>query len=251
MIGFVNINVSPDRVYKISAPAGVDVYYSDVKVGGSGTQNVFVAIEGVSRLRVESAGVLEGTITLTEILRSYYETYDGTGGTWLYQPAENGWMTRASFLPEAMSMVGNRLIAFKNGMPWVHDGQTNSFFGQVFDSVVAIAHSEDSNTIKSYRAVTVEGDKPDRLHVRTEVPDVQSSDLIASDYSTKEGVHYSQLYRDRLSPNATGTYDQRLYTGDPIRGEIAKMMIVFREPSSKKEIKFFNIDFDNSLGQTV
>lgn len=89
------------------------------------------------------------------------------------------------------------------------------------------------------------------MHVRTEVPYKQSTDLIPSDFDFKEGVLYAPIYRDRLSPNVAGSYEAKMFSGDKIRGEIAKFQVVFSQPSTKKEVKFVNINYDQSKGQTV
>lgn len=243
MTGIVNINVIPEHEYKVSAPAGVTVLYSNELVGNS-----FIAIEGVNTLTLESGTPITGNIVITEILRSFYDADDAQGGIWAYQDA---WMGRYSFVPEWMGSVGNRLISFKGGMPYIHDGANNTFFGRRDDSHLAIVHSDAGNQIKNYRSLAIEGDKPNHLHVRTEVPYVQSSDLVDSDFVVKEGVNYAPVYRDRLSPNNTGTFSQKLFTGDTIRGEWAKVQITFLSPTTRKDIKFINIDFDQSTGQTV
>ena len=246
----ITISVVQDKMYKISGPANTDAYYSGKKVLGSGANNYFVA-NGTDKIDVVTTGTATGSITVTEVLRNYYSAYDGQGGTWVYQPSIDRYVGMYSFRPEWYGQVANRLASFKDGKLYVHDGTNNSFYAQTYDSIIALAHSDAGNQVKEYRAIAVEGDKPDRVHVRTEVPYIQSSDLIAADFTVREGVNYSQLYRDRLSPNASGTYDQKLFTGDVIRGELAKMMVVFTAPSTKKEVKFVNIDFDGSKGQTV
>jgi len=54
----ITVSVLPGRVYKISAPAAAAVYYSGQLVGGTGTLNTFVAIEGVNTLRIETPSQL-------------------------------------------------------------------------------------------------------------------------------------------------------------------------------------------------
>lgn len=243
MIGTANINVIPGREYKVSAPAGVTVFYS-----GQLITNTFIASEGVSALTLESATPVTGNVVVTEILRSHYDADDAQGGIWAYQDV---WMGRYAFVPEWMGIVGNRLVSFKGGMPYIHDGANNTFFGRREDSHLAVVHSDAGNQIKVYRSIAVEGDKPDHVHLRTEIPDVQSSNLVAGDFSTKEGVNYAPVFRDRLSPNATGTFDQKLFTGDPVRGELSKVQVTYFTPLNRKELKFLNIDFDQSRGQTV
>jgi hypothetical protein len=248
---FISVNITPYKEYKISAPAGVSVYYYGQLVGGAGTANLFVALPGISTLTLLSATSITGSITLTEILRSYYEPYNGQGGVWAFQADLNKWVSQYSFRPEWMCMVGNRLVTFRGGKPFIHTGPYNTFYGQVFDSVVALAHSEAGNTVKTYQSVAIEGDTPDRMHFRTEVPYVQSSDLVASEFTNKEGVKYAGVLRDRLSPNATGTFNDKVMTGDVVRGEHVKAMTVMTAANTKKEIKFIDLQFLPSTGQTV
>jgi len=247
----VNISVIPDRLYLIELPAGVSAFYNGTKVGGAGTDNIFVAAENINTMFLESDTQITGDMVLVELVKSYYQMYDGTGGTMCYQPAIDRWTSRYSFRPDWMSMVGNRLVCFKNGMPYVHDGAYNRFFGQTYDSVIASVHNEGGNTVKTYKSVAVEGDTPTRMHFRTEKPYVQSSDLVQGEFDVREGVSYSEVKRDRLSPNASGTYDAKLLKGDPVRGEVCKFMYISTQPSTQKSIKFIDVNFTPSRGQSV
>jgi hypothetical protein len=247
----VNISVLPERLYKISGPAGTDAYYSGKKVLGTGANNYFVANQTTSII-VDTVSPSSGAITITEIQRSYHNAYDGQGGVWVYQPIVDKWTSSYSFRPEWISMVGNRLVTFKSGMPYVHSSSVyNTFYGQAYDSALAFVHNEATNSTKAYTALSIEGDTPDLVHIRTEVPNVQSTDLRTSDFEVKEGVKYAPILRDRLSPNNTGTYDQKLYKGDRIRGEIGLFQGVFSTPSTSKLWKFVNIGFIPSRGHST
>jgi hypothetical protein len=92
------INVVPDKVYTISAPAGVDVFYLSTKIWGAGANNTFVATDSTSFV-VESASPVSGNIVLTEILSNTYDAYDGIGGTWCYHPAIDRFTGKYSFRP--------------------------------------------------------------------------------------------------------------------------------------------------------
>lgn len=240
----VTVTLTPGSVYKITQPAGTSASY----LGETVTNGYFVGYEDSNTISIGTFGG-SGTFTLTKIQRSFYDAYDGQGGVWAYQPAVDKWVTQYSFRPDWMSMVGNRLVTFKSGFPYVHNSSTyNTFYGQGYDSSIAFAHNDAGNVTKVYQAVIVEGDTPDLLHVRTEVPNVQSTDLRSSDFSNAEGVKYSNLYRDRLSPNVTGSYDQKMYKGDNIRGEIGLFQGVFFSPTAKKIWNFVNISFVPSRG---
>jgi hypothetical protein len=241
----VNVSIQPGRVYIISLSAGVTATYKGEAITGA-----FVAYEDSSAIAITAAGA--GNFTLSLVQRSFYDAYDGQGGVWSYQPGVDKWVTQYSFRPDWMIMVGNRLVTFKSGMPYVHNSATyNTFYGQAYDSAVAFVHNDAGNITKVYHGVSVEGDTPDLLHVRTEVPNVQSSDLRSTDFSNAEGVKYSSLYRDRLSPNVTGSADVKMYKGDNMRGEIGLFQGVFFNPSGKKICNFVNISFVPSRGHNI
>jgi hypothetical protein len=247
----INISVLPERLYRISGPAGIEAYYSGKKVIGAGANNYFIA-NSTTELIIESASVVSGAISVTEIQRSYYDAYDGQGGVWVFQPTLDRWSSQYSYRPEWISMVGNRLLTFRSGYPYIHNSASyNTFYGQSYDSALAFVHNEAGNIIKSYLAISVEGDVPSLMHVRTESPNVQSTDLRSTDFEIKEGVKYSALLRDRLSPNVTGTYSQKIYTGDRIKGDIGLFQGVFFTPTTNKLMKFVNITFAPSRGHST
>jgi hypothetical protein len=244
----INISVLPDRLYKITGPVNVDVYYSNKKVLGTDANNYFIANDTTS-LIVDTASASSGSISIIEVERSYYDAYDGQGGVLVFQPGLDKWTSFYSFRPEWISLVGNRLVTFKSGMPYIHSSSTfNSFYGVSYDSALAFVHNDAGNSIKSYTNIFFEGDTPDLLHCRTEVPNVQSTDLVAADFEVKEGVKYAALLRDRLSPNKTGTYSEKIYKGDRMRGEVALFQGVFFTPSTNKLLKFAGIVFNPSKG---
>ena len=247
----VTISVNRESAYKITAPADTYVYYNNRRVYGPGASGYFIGGES-NKLIIETTTADTDSISVIEILRNYYDAYDGQGGVMCYQPAIDKWTSRYSYRPEWFSMVGNRLVTFKSGMPYTHNNNNyNRFHGTTYDSVINFVHSEAGSQIKSYTNVGVEGSTPSLVHCRTEVPNVQSTDVRASDFEVKEGVSYAPLYRDRLSPNTTGTYDEKLYTGDKMKGEVALFQGVFFASSSNKLLKFVNIAFLPSRGHST
>lgn len=246
----VNISVVAGREYKISSPelANIQVYYNGMLVAGPALNNRFVATHGASSVTIVSSTQLTSSLTVSEYLRNIYDPNDGQGGVVSFREK---WLGGYGFRPEWFGTVSNRLVTFLSGVPYIHNGAKNSFYGQVQDSSIAFAHNEAGNVVKTYRAASVEGDTPDRIHVRTEKPYTQSSDLVTADFEDKEGVKYSPILRDRLSPNTAGTVIDKLYKGDLVRGEIAKFQVVFSQPSTEKNVNFVNIHYDKSIGQIV
>lgn len=251
----ISVAVVGGKEYMISSPVmnSISVYYNGVQVGGVGYNNRFLALEGITTLLIVSATDITSTITITEYLRNLYDLNDGQGAVLAYQPAINKWISKYTYSPESFSMVSNRLATFKNGNIYIHESQIyNTFYGVTYDSIISFPHNEAGNSIKSYDSIAIEGSVPDKVHIRTEVPNLQSSDLVKSDFKSIEGTWYSPLYRDRLSPNTgSSDYTVNLYKGDKIRGEIAKFQVVYTQPTSMKQLKFVDINFDPSRGQSV
>lgn len=247
MVATVNISVIEGREYLVTAPAGVTVRYN-----GEIVTSTFIAVASVNQVLLVSQNTVSGQITVTEIVRGYYDAYDAQGGVWAYQPGLDKWTSQYSFRPEWMTLVGNRLVTFRDGRPYIHDSTTrNTFYGQTYDSVVAFNHNEAGNVTKAYLSVSVEGSKPDIVHTRTEVPNVQSSDIRLSEFDVKEGVNYSPIFRDRLSPNETGSFEQKLMKGDRMRGDIGKFQVNYSLPTTEKNLKLFNIGFTMSRGHNT
>lgn len=249
----VTIPVVAGRLYKALITSGTVTY-----AGSSISSNqYFYGVEGYNTMSVNVS--IGGSYNIYEYMRSIYSPYDGQGGVFVYKPEIDRWTSFYSYRPEWFCLVGDRLVTFKGGYPYVHNsGVYNQFYGDTYDSMIAFLHNEAGNETKVYSSISIEGDTPSRAHVRTEVPYVQSTDAVADtfdyrsrlngDFMVKEGVSYADIYRDRLSPNVTGTYDSKMMKGDPIRGEIAKFQVAFLLPNTLKKIKFVNVGFTPSWG---
>jgi hypothetical protein len=247
MVASINISVTEGKEYKVTAPAGITVKYN-----GETVTSTFIAVASVNQILLVSEFVQSGQIQVIEIVRGYYDAYDAQGGVWAYQPSLDKWTSQYSFRPEWMTLVGNRLVSFRDGRPYIHDNATrNTFYGQAYDSVVAFNHNEAGNVTKAYLTVSVEGSKPDIVHSRTEVPFVQSSDIRLDEFQVTEGVNYAGILRDRLSPNVSGSYEQKLLKGDRMRGEIGKFQVNYTLPTTEKNLKLFNIGFNISRGHNT
>lgn len=246
----ITATIVPDITYKISCAQPVRVFYMGQQVYGTGYSGVFIASTSV-HLVIESDTTFSSVLYVTEIMTNFYDQYDGTGGVYAFQNAVDRWTSKYGFRPEWMSNVANRFVTFKDGFPYIHNGPINTFYGQVQPSAIAGVHSEAGNTVKVYDSIGIEGDTPTRAHIRTESPYVQSTDVVDSEFIVKEGVKYAGIKRDRLSPNVAGGYNVALWKGDKMRGEVGKFIIYYLSAATKKALKFVNIGFNGSTGQTV
>lgn len=128
------------------------------------------------------------------------------------------------------------------------DSAINNFSGTVRNSFISIPYNDAPSNTKIFHAVSIEGTTaPSTTYVETFIPNNQITSLISSDFKNREDVFYSELYRDRVSPNASGTADEKMYTGDKIRGQYANISTVWSNPSNF-EIRFINVNVKDSIG---
>jgi len=76
--------------------------------------------------------------------------FDGEGG--------ERWVTFYSFTPEAYSMIGSELMAFKDGEPWVQDKNPayNNFFGVQYDTRVTPVFNLNPEFLKVWNTVVLQ-----------------------------------------------------------------------------------------------
>jgi hypothetical protein len=128
------------------------------------------------------------------------------------------------------------------------DSTINSFSGSVKDSFISIPYNDGANNIKIFQAACIEGDTaPTTTYVETFIPNNQVTNMVSSDFVNREDMLYSEIFRDRVSPNATGTADEKMYTGDKMRGQYANMSLVWATPSNFV-IRFVNANVKDSIG---
>lgn len=130
------------------------------------------------------------------------------------------------------------------------DSTINSFSGSAKDSFISIPYNDATNNIKVFQAISIEGDTaPTTAYVETFIPNNQITNMVSSDFVNREDMLYSEIFRDRISPNACGTADQKMYIGDKIRGQYANMSLVWSNPSSFA-IRFINVNVKDSIGHS-
>ena len=102
-----------------------------------------------------------------------------------------------------------------------------------------------------WKAIGIEGNTlPSLTEFSNELPYVQSTDLLDSDYTKKEGVYYATLYRDKNSPNvASGA--SALLTGDKMRSQTLKVHLKFTSTTQEVILKHVNIIYKDSLGHNI
>jgi hypothetical protein len=107
----------------------------------------------------------------------------------------------------------------------------------------------NSSEIKDLCDIAIEGSaKPGFTVGYADYPNVQITDLTEDDYTDQEGVMYASFLCDRLSPNASGSADEKMYEGDPVKDIALKVMCEFQKYDSLMFVNFINIGYEISRG---
>lgn len=181
-----------------------------------------------------------------------YDIYDGRAKVLVYKINRDKWGAPHGYEPEMFVCTGVVLFSWKNGVPWLHNSNIlhNSFYGvRSKAKVMFVARGdEDPSKIKTWQSISVESNfKPSFVHLRTDTPNIQSSDLDTSDFVTREGIYYAPILRDRLSPNVTGTALEKLKKGDKMRGPYIYVMLEW-DTEALLQFKFVNVGHNITAG---
>lgn len=111
--------------------------------------------------------------------------------------------------------------------------------------------NEAPKNIKLVQGLSVEGSVfPNGVQIETFQPNTQVTTLVSGDFDSEEGVRYSPVYRDRISPNTTGTADEKMYKGDKMRGYYADIAVDFTG-STLIDLRGINVNVKDSIGHKI
>lgn len=185
-------------------------------------------------------------------INNRFDPYDKLGKTLCFNYDQNQWNENFEFTPEWFEIVGSDVFGFKNGSVYLMESDKvnyNTFFGTQYPVRICFTPNNSPSVIKDVISVSVEGNVvPDYTVVYCLNPNEQITDLIAGDYKAKEGVKYAALLRDRLSPNAVGTSEQKLYSGDIMKDPAPMIMMEFQKYNSLMWVDFINVGYIASRG---
>lgn len=190
-----------------------------------------------------------------------FDVYDQLAKTMAYKYQENNWGSNFEYGAEWYDYIDNILIGFKNGGVYIHNkdtSNTNNFYGTQKPVRVCVTFNDNFSEIKDVESIAVEGsDAPNYTVLMSDNPNAQITDLangvfgstVYSDYTNQEGVYYAQFFKDRLSPNATGTAEQKLYTGDIIKSPYPMLMCEFQAYDGLFWMDAVTLQYKTSRGQ--
>jgi hypothetical protein len=191
------------------------------------------------------------TSTCSRTRKNYYKPWDGTGLTIAYNNILNRWMLTYMFEPEQYCTSSSDLVSFSAGAPYIHDAKANrcEFYGITYPVAFAVPvkAEADPQAIIVAKGFESEGSATlDWVHIRTEKPFVQSTEILAADFKDAEGKKFAKIHRDRKTPGS-GTSDDNWNKGHQMRGEAIMVAGEFTA-STTAYLNSINIFYNYSKG---
>lgn len=185
-----------------------------------------------------------------------YDIYDGTAKVLVFKPEQDRWAAPHSYQTEGFIDIRDFLFSAKNGEMYQHnndngtDDTYSKWYGESVNPAIGLIINEEPNIVKQYLSLSIEGNaQPSWTHIRTESYNVQSSDIV-DEWVSRENVLYSPILRDRLSPNVTGSFDDKLFTGDRMKGAWAKIYVEWTT-NQLLQIRFITAGAIKALGHNT
>jgi hypothetical protein len=182
-----------------------------------------------------------------------FDVSDSLGKSMSFMFEENIWRHNVEALSEWSDSINNQLYVFKNGNIYKAYADTtnyNNFFGTNYPLRICGIANVNSSLLKNLANIAIESNAAPNFSVaQANYPNLQITDLTASDYTNQEGMFYATWLCDRLSPNVSGTADEKLYTGDPLTDVAIFWMLEFAQYSSLFYCNFVDIGWETARGQ--
>ena len=181
-----------------------------------------------------------------------FDIYDKLAKTMIFKYEDNIWGNDQEYGAEWYEYAGNVMYGWKNGIGYIHNRDTtnwNTFYGTQRALRACFTGNMNPSALKDLYSIAIEGSVvPDFTVAMTNVPNEQITDLTADDYNNQESVLYANFFRDRLSPNTSGTADEKLYKGDLLTDFSIFVMLEFQQFSELMYIEKVNIGYEISKG---
>ena len=147
------------------------------------------------------------------------------------------------------------MYGWKNGVMYEHNSDTinwNNFYDVYYPVRLCFPCNTDPSALKVLNNIALESNAiPDFTVALTEIPNIQITDLSIEDenWENQEGIMYADFFKDRISPNASGTADEKMRNGDDLTDIAIKIMCEWQAYESLFFINFVDIGFSVSRGQ--
>jgi hypothetical protein len=185
-----------------------------------------------------------------------FDIWDGQAKTLVFKinAEPNFWQGSYNWTQEGYVTIQNKLYSFKYGQLYEHNSTDSycNFNGIQYKSRLMGICNQQPERVKVYNNISVQANMlPTLTYFMSLSPYTQVSNLQDFDYETKEGVYYCQIYRNVLTPTATGLKSNALVTGEKMRTYAFRFMTEFTVSSIPVELRFINIGYQLSLGHSI
>lgn len=185
-----------------------------------------------------------------------FDIWDGRAKTIVYKinAEPNFWQGSYDYTQEGYIAVQNNLYSFKNGQLYEHNSTESycNFNDTQYKSRLMFVCNQLPERVKVYNNMAVEANMlPSLTYFMSLSPYTQVSNLQDFDWDDREGILYCQIYRNILTPTATGLQTNGLVTGEKMRTYALRVMLEFTVSTFPVELRFVNIGYQLSLGHTI
>ena len=181
-----------------------------------------------------------------------FDISDSLQKTMSFSYEKNHWGEDWEYAPEFYEYMNNTVFAFKDGYVYTMNTNTtnwNTFFNSQKPLRICGTGNLNPSLLKDLFNISLEGNAaPDFTVAMANYPNEQITDLAADDYVDNEGQFEATFLMDRLSPNVSGTADEKLYTGDLLKDKAVFWQLEFQQYDNLIYINFVNIGYDQSKG---
>lgn len=153
-----------------------------------------------------------------------------------FSSKRDGWTQFHSFTPEMYGRLNDSIVSFKDGKMWLHTTQAipKNYFGVQYARELQIVSNKDFPKVKEYKAININGFGKNTcpaiiIPPYEGVPTGMETELTLAHFSTKEGIQYAAIQKDKLTP---GFLDQvrAWVNGRSMKGQVIIIPIVNNEP---------------------
>jgi hypothetical protein len=184
-----------------------------------------------------------------------FDIYDQLQKTMSFSYEENRWGQNYNYGAEFYEYINNTMIGWKNGLPYIHNSDTtnwNRFYGVDQPMRICGVANVNMSLLKDLANISIEGSvTPNYTVAMANYPNEQITDLSSTDeaWEYQQGNLYAEFYRDRLSPNVSGTAIDKMYSGDQLTDIAIFWMIEIQAYTELVWIDAVNIGWEISRGQ--
>jgi hypothetical protein len=184
-----------------------------------------------------------------------FDLYDQLQKVMCFRFEENKWGSNFQYGAEWFDYAGDVLYGWKDGRMYIHDSNTtnwNRFYGVDQPIRICTQANMNASALKDLFNIAIESSViPDYVVAMTNIPNTQITDLSSADdvWEDQQGVFYATFYGDRLSPNSTGTPDERMRDGDLLTDFTIFVMCEMQAYTQLEFFQYINIGFEVAKGQ--